>query len=104
MGNSGSKPYVPPPPEEMPIEDSVASRKEVATLMAEKSSGASRSANNLEQETADNAKAVTREQIAKTEAFAPQSQPRGPVGNRPRGPRMAPGSMVPVSGSAVLTG
>ena len=105
MGNGGSKPYVPPPPEQMPIKDSIAERHEAAAMMADKSALASRSANDLNEGTMDNAKAVTRNQIGKAETFAPQARPTGPAGLRPKSPRVAPGSVLSgMSGSAILTG
>ena len=100
MGNSGSKPYVPPPPVEQPFEDSIAARTEAARLSAEKSSRASRIAGDLNQETMDNAEAMTRQQIAKAETLRPQPQPHGPAVKKPR----APGSVHGVAGSSVLTG
>lgn len=105
MGNSGSSNKVEPvPATPMPIEDSIQTRKEAATMAASRMSSASRLANDLNQDTASKAEAVTRNQLAKADSFSPQAAQRGPKGG-PRGPR-APGSMLGASmnSSAVLTG
>lgn len=104
MGNSGSS-YKPPPPTPMPIEDSVGARAEAAALTAMRQSGASRTANDLNQDGASKEPAMTRSQIGKADSFTAQPRPRGPMGGKgPRGPR-APGSMTGnLGGSAVLTG
>lgn len=100
MGNGGAKPYTPPPPEPVPIEDSIAARHNAMKANAEMSSRASTSANDLNEDTMDNGAAITRSQIAKGEVFAPQARPTGPAGGHRR-PR-APGSLM--IGSTVLTG
>lgn len=103
MGN-GQAPYTPPPPVEQPIKDSVAQRHEAAKLMADMSSGASRSANDLNEQTADNAQAITRSDLSKADALAPQARPTGPAAGRVRGPKSGASMVSPVGGSAVLTG
>lgn len=101
MGNSGSsKPIPTPPPTPMPIEDDLAAKKNAAALAADRSSGASRAANDLNQDTASKAAAITRSQVTMADTLAPQAQPRGPRG--PRAPRVAPGSSI--NSSAVITG
>lgn len=106
MGNGGSKvePYVQPPPNPMPIEDDVALRQEAAQLTAERNSHASRTANDLLGDQADNAAAITRKQIGKAETFAPQPQPRGPAGRRVHGRKSAGSQASGINASAVLTG
>jgi len=101
MGNSGGV-AVPqqPPPQPAPIKDDIATKQQAAELVAQRAGTASRIGNDLEQETANKADAVTRSQIGKADNFAPQAQPRGPAGGqRVRGPR--PGG---IATSAVLTG
>lgn len=98
MGSGGST-YTPPPATPMPVEDSVAARRERAALMAERSQGASLANNQLDSGNADKQDAVTRSRLGDVETFKPQKQPRGP--------RKAPGSMMPKGGmgnSAVITG
>lgn len=99
MGNGGSKPYTPPPPEPVPIEDSIAAKHNAMRANAEMSSRASTSANNLNEETMSPADAITRGQISKADAFAPQARPTGPA----KGHRRAPAQSM-VSGSTLLTG
>lgn len=105
MGNSGNVPKPEPvPATPMPIEDSIQAKQEAAQMVASRNSSASRVANDLNQDSASKAEAVTRNQLAKAETFAPQPGQRGPKGG-PRGPR-APGSVLGagMSSSAVLTG
>jgi hypothetical protein len=89
----------------MPIEDSTAARAEAAALTAQRAAGASRNANDLNQDSANKADAITRGQIGKGDTLAPQPRPRGPQGGGPRGP-MAPGSMAGgrMGDSSVITG
>jgi len=105
MGNSGGM-AVPtqPPPNPAPIEDDLATKHQAAQLVADKSAGASRTANDLDGNEADKEPAITRGQLAKADTFSPQPRPRGPVGKSPRGPRVAPGSAGGIATSAVITG
>lgn len=103
MGNSGSK-YTPPPATPMPVEDSVGARNEAAQLISQRMSHASRTANDLTGDKADDQDALTRSQVAKGDSFSAQPRPHGPAhGRRPHSAatRMSTGSM---GGSTVLTG
>lgn len=100
MGNSGTPaPVTTPPPNPMPIEDSIQAKSDAAAMIASKSSNASRLANDLNQEEANKEPAITRSQLAKADTFAPQPAVKGPVGPRPG---RAPGSKI--NSSAVVTG
>lgn len=99
MGNSGSK-YTPPPATPMPIEDDIKARHEAAGLLAEKSAGASRSANDLGGKDANKDEAMTRSKLGMADRLEPQPAARGP-----RGPRPSAGTVSQtINQSAVLTG
>jgi hypothetical protein len=98
-GSGGASAYKAPEPTPMPIEDSTAARSEVAQMVADRQSGASRTANDLGGPEANKDEAVTRKKLGMADNLAPQQQPRGPMGRR--APRVPAGGM---NASAVLTG
>lgn len=107
MGNSGSnvQPYTPPPPTPMPIEDDIKARHEAASMLAERTATASRSANDLGQGGAERAPAITRADLG-TVGNAVKEQAAFQQQGRVRGPRkQAPATVAGgISRSAVVTG
>ena len=107
MGNSGSStPPAPVPATPMPIEDSIASKREAAAISAKRAGEASLNANDLNQETANKEPAITRSQLGSVEQFGAQPQPRGPRADKsPRGPQIAASTQASGIGApAIITG
>ena len=105
-GGSSRQTYTPPPVTPMPVEDSIATKQEAAKLATDRESAASRSANDLNEADASKQDAVTRKKLGMGDKLTPQAQPRGPMGDRPKSPRVpSPGSMMSQMGaSSIVTG
>jgi len=109
MGGGGaSKPPAPQPPSAMPVEDSIASKREAAAIATQRAGAASRNANDLNQDrdAGDKEPAITRAQLGAVQQFGPQPRPTGPRGDKSlRGPQAAASMSASGMGApAIITG